>query len=206
MKNTVSVSTFFMKGILSLGMTFFMAAAMGQYIPKKTTGQPFTDTVRHYQLPVNKNARYSGPKDSVTSFNIFLETKADCDVVKTIDDDGIITIRYPDGFTKIIYSGKLTEIITSDGVHHVLKYHPYNPSVKLAVIQIPPPVPGPGDPIFLWLSKFNSDLEKDIRVIIGGGDDRWGQFLSNENNVCGGNIYKQIQFRTSFLENYGTAH
>lgn len=202
------------KEILSILLSLCLVPAAGQTIQNKTK-EVRVDTMQRKRsgsderfkksMMVKTNMAISNaPVDSVASLSGFLQMKADCEITKSIDDDGKISIRYPDGFIKKYSNGTVVEVITPDGVRHVPKYT-YYPSIKLAVIQIPPPVPGANDPIYIWLVKFRSDLETDIRRSIGGGDARWQQFLSDENTVCQNNIYKQIQFRTAFLENYATA-
>jgi len=202
------------KEILSILLSLSLIPATGQII-KNRTNEVRTDTMRRVKLagderfiksmaPKTNMLRSNAPVDSVANLNVYLQMKADCEITKSIDDDGKIFIRYPDGFIKKFSNGIIVEVITPDGVRHVPKYT-YYPSIKLAVIQIPPPVPGANDPIYIWLVKFRSDLETDIRRSIGGGDAGWQKFLNDESKVCQNNIYKQIQFRTAFLENYATA-
>ena len=199
-------------------------AAQGKLKKPVYTQQPVYETKRNMQtdtVPQKKQLRYSDqwqikqqmkaktnfnnvPVDTVTSFDAFLQMKAGCETVKTLGDDGSILIRYPDGFTKKMYDGLLVEVITADGVRHVPKRRPYKPTLYLDIIRIPPPVPGINDPLYKWLNDFNQSLESDIRDLIG--KTGWGQFLGDESEVCNNNIYKQIQFRTKFLENYSTAH
>ncbi len=172
-------------------------------------------------VPHNNQLRYNGKKDmnqqskmvskngvtrvdTVTSFEQLLQMKSDCETVKTLDADGSILIRYPDGFSKKMNNGALIEITTADGVRHVTRRMPYTPVIHLAVIKVPPPIPGPNDPLYKWLKEFNTSLESDITDLIG--QSGWSQLLSDESEVCNNNIYKQIQFRTKFLENYSTAH
>ncbi|MBS1606769.1 MAG: hypothetical protein JST42_29200 [Bacteroidetes bacterium] len=203
------------KELLSIVLSLCLIPATGQII-KNNANEVRSDTMRRKKsaaderfiksmAPKTTMVKNNAPVDSVTSLDGYLQMKADCDITKSIDDDGRIMIRYPDGFIKKFSNGIVVEVITPDGVRHVPKHPYYPPTIRLAVIQIPPPVPGTNDPIYLWLVKFRADLETDIRRSIGGGDARWQQFLSDENTVCQNNIYKQIQFRTAFLENYATA-
>jgi hypothetical protein len=200
------------KRILSMLSLLCMLSAPAQKVKKPGIPQTAVPINQHAvtadTLPHMKaKARFDDRKvDSVVSLDSYLQMKADCEVVKTLDRDGSILIRYPDGFTKKYYYGLVVEVITPDGIRHVPKRRPYIPHTRIAIIRIPPPVPPASDPLYKWLWQFNSDLEIDIRGSIGGGQARWNEFIADENDACGDNIYKQIQFRTSFLENFGKAH
>lgn len=189
--------------LFTLLLVLGLGPVMGQQLQKKTKENIAVGNDNRRLVKARKLD--NRPVDTVLNLDAYIQMKADCQVTKSMDDDGSILMRYPDGYTRKFSNGVIIEVITPDGVRHVPRKFPYTPHMLLAVIQIPPPVPGINDPVYKWLAKFKSDLESDIREAIGGGDSRWSVFLSDESDACGDNIYKQIQFRASFLENYGKA-
>lgn len=143
--------------------------------------------------------------DTVPSLEPFLQQKAACEMSKSIDAAGNIIIRYADGFTKKLLQGKYpSEVITPDGVRHVPQRPPMI-TEPMMVNTLPPPLPPQGDPMYKWLERFNKDLGTDIKQLIAGSSYGWDGFLQDEDMVCHGNIFKQIQFRTIFLAKFNAA-
>ena len=145
----------------------------------------------------NGDASYSSV-DTSYSADPYLESKASCEFQKTIDDDGCVIIKYADGLIKKVCKGNVREVITPDGKKHVIK-------VMIAyqyVMKLPaPPNPTESDNSFKWVTSYNLSLMNEIKDHLTT-DKALQDYLSRESNACNGNVYKEIEYRTIFLEEY----
>ena len=139
--------------------------------------------------------------DTVPSLEPWLATKESCDFEKSLTPDGCILVKYKDGFTKKVCKGKTTEIIMPDGKKHVLRWG--NSTAYMYVSGLPaPPNPDAQAPTYKWLTNYNEGLMNDILLFLGNQSDLIDQYKQNEAIKCSGNIYKQIEYRTIFIETF----
>jgi hypothetical protein len=143
--------------------------------------------------------------DSVFNITDYLAPKASCDYDKAIDSNGCIITQYTDGFTKKICNGIVTEVITADGHRYVLKRLP--PNIKIYITPLPPPPnPGVADPSYTWLNNYSNELLKDVKTLLKNSDALVKTYLDGEYEACNNNVYKQIEYRTVFLQTVYQAH
>lgn len=139
--------------------------------------------------------------DTVGDLTVFLQSKQNCDFEKAVDSNGCIIVRYTDGLTKKICKGSLTEVITPDGRRHVSKYG--NMTMFMYVMPIPaPPNPSDSDTAFNWLVAYHDNLMDEISALCSDNKDIISQFTVNEKAKCNGSLYKEIEYRTMFIEEF----
>jgi len=87
-----------------------------------------------------------------------------------------------------------------DGKKHVQHWMT---TTYMYVMELPPP-PNPGTQTssYQWLSKYNDGLLQDIVLFLGNQQSMIDQYKQNEAAKCVGNIYKQIEYRTVFIETF----
>ncbi len=164
---------------------------------------PVRRAIINRELLINPNIvkafNYASITDTVADLRPFLQSKANCDFEKAVDSNGCIIIRYTDGLTKKICNGILKEVITPDGIRHItIIYTTYSFTMTLP----PPPNPEQADISYQWISTYNDNLMKDITGALGDDSAMINQYNMNEAAYCKGSIYKQIEYRTMFLEEF----
>jgi len=200
--------------VILLGLFFLFHGTFAQktrYIPqnRQRTVINIIDTNRVRKSVVSRDAhvnttliyglRYNSV-DTVYDLKPFLAQKAGCDFEKAVDTAGCVIVRYTDGFAKKICNGDVKEVTTADGRKHVLHWMP---STRMYVMELPPPPnPGQADVAYQWLSNYSDSLMADIKVALGNKPGDIQHYSNNELLACKGNLYKQIEYRTIFLEQY----
>lgn len=183
--------------------------AAGHNMAMATTTAADTSPIRkaYYEKRLRTNidlVRIAGSiqaVDTVPSLQPWLATKENCDFEKSLTPDGCIIVKYRDGFTKKVCKGQTTEVITPDGKKHVLRWG--NSTVYMYVSGLPaPPNPDAQSPTYKWLANYNEGLMNDILLFLGNQADLVNQYKQNEAVKCTGNIYKQIEYRTIFIETF----
>jgi len=141
------------------------------------------------------------PADTVKSLEPYLATKASCDFEKSVTPDGCILVKYKDGFIKKVCDGRVTEVVMPDGKKHVQKGG--NQVAYMYVTPLPPPPnPGATNVAYKWLTNYNEGLMNDILSLLGNQQDLINQYKATETGKCGDSIYKQIEYRTIFIETF----
>ncbi len=136
--------------------------------------------------------------DTSYSAEPFLISKKDCAFEKTIDNAGCVVIKYTDGLIKKMCGGYVTEVITPDKKRHIIRVM----VIQQLVMKIHPPAnPAKTDNAFNWLTFYSNNLLKEIEKDINN-TNLFNQYTSRENALCGDNIYKAIEYRTIFLEEF----
>jgi hypothetical protein len=176
-----------------------MAASLG---PDTT---PIRRAILNKQIHVNPHliAGYKNFSNTDTVWNLdpYLQSKANCDFEKAIDSDGCILVRYTDGLTKKICGGKLMEVVTPDGKKHVARLG--GTTTYMYVMPIPPPPnPSDSDTASRWLASYNANLMDEISGLFTDDKNMIAQYISSEKAKCKGSLYKQIEFRTIFIEEF----
>ncbi len=137
--------------------------------------------------------------DTVWDLTPYLQSKASCDYEKTMDNDGCIIVTYTDGFKKTICGGSVIDVTLSGGKKYVRRM---GQSIKHEVMRIPPPSnPGPAEAAYTWLVQYNETLLNEIKKYLVT-NDAINKYSQNEKVVCKGMFYKQIEYRTIFLEEF----
>jgi hypothetical protein len=144
------------------------------------------------------NVNIYGTTDTVWDLKPYIQTKATCDFVKTIEEDGCILVTYSDGFKKQICNGEVIEVTLANGK----KYHKRaGPSLRHLVMRIPVPNPTGTETAYNWLVSYNAALLNDIKEYLVT-DLALNTYLANEKAVCKGMFYKQIDYRTIFIQEF----
>lgn len=128
----------------------------------------------------------------------YLEGRQDCNVEKSIDSNNCVLVKYPDGLIKKICDGKLTEIVTPDGKKHTVRVY----QVYMYVPKLPPPQVSSSDPTYVWLASFNDELLKDIENLLNKDKDLINQYLQREGIQCQKDVFRQVEYRMTFMENF----
>lgn len=149
-----------------------------------------------YRLPVL-------PVPPGENLDKYLAGRQDCATEKSIDSNNCVLVRYPDGLIKKICDGKLTEVVTPDGKRHV---PPAMMQTMMMVPKIPIPRLNNTDTTYLWIAQFNSELRKDIQSLLGNNADLLNQYMKRETQQCEGDIFKQLVYRITFMENFLVAN
>jgi hypothetical protein len=126
----------------------------------------------------------------------YLQSRQDCNVEKSIDSNNCVLVKYPDGLIKKYCDGKLTEIVTPDGKRHALN------QVYMYVPKLPPPQVSSNDPTYVWLASFNDELLKDIQNLLNKDQDLINQYLQREGLQCQKDVFRQVVYRMTFMENF----
>lgn len=128
----------------------------------------------------------------------YLQTKKYCEFEKAVDDDGCVVIQYVDGGSKKICNDFLVEVITPDGLKHRIT----NYTFKQFVMKLDPPNnPPQNDVTYKWISGFNTEALKDISKLLKTDTDL-NKFLKREYTICKDNVYRQMEYRSIFLQEY----
>jgi len=130
----------------------------------------------------------------------YLESRQDCNVERSIDSNNCVLVKYPDGLIKKICDGKVTEIVTPDGKKHIIPVF----SMKMYVPTLPPPNLNSNDPTYKWLAGFNNELLKDIEKLLNMDQGLINQYLLREGTQCKQDIFQQVVYRMTFMENFLT--
>ena len=138
--------------------------------------------------------------DTVLNIDPYLQGNEGCDIEKSATPDGCVLVKYKNGFIKKICNGKVTEVTTPDGKKHVQRA--MNTAYMYVMGVPPPPNPGTQSNSYQWLSKYNDGLLQDILLFLGNQQSMIDQYNQNEDAKCQGNIYKQIEYRTIFIETF----
>jgi hypothetical protein len=180
-----------------------------QAIDKKVLNAPVADTSKVNKAMAEKQVTANAQlitaynlhpeADTVWDLKPFLASKQNCDFEKAIDTNGCILVKYNDGLIKKICNGSVVEVITPDGKKHVARiagstfYH--------YVVRIPSPQnPSATDISYKWLVAYNENLLTEISVLLGDNQNLVTQFKNREKIKCEHNIYKEIEYRTLFIE------
>ena len=143
----------------------------------------------------------NNPTDTVWNLQPYLQSKAGCDYEKAMDTSGCVLVKYTDGLTKKICGGKLVEVVTPDGRKHVAKLA--GATAYMYVMPVPPPPnPSDTDTAAHWLSSYNANLLDEISGLFADNQTLINQYLGKEQSKCNGSVYKQIEFRTIFIEEF----
>lgn len=204
--------TSFAKLFFLLFLISFATAAAAQISRTKTeVGSPvlrraITDTtIRKIKVndrvDVDKrmmNVNTYGTTDTVWDLKPYMQTKATCDFVKTIEEDGCILVTYSDGFKKQICKGEVIEVTLANGKKYRKRA---GPSLRHLVMRIPVPNPTGTETAYNWLVSYNAALLNDIKEYLGT-DLAFNTYLASEKAVCKGMFYKQIDYRTIFIQEF----
>lgn len=150
----------------------------------------------------NKSKTFNLPtNDTVLDLNPFLVSKVDCDFIKSVDENSCILVKYKDGLIKRICNGKLTEVITPDGRRHILRNAPV---LYHEVMAIPfPPNPSASDDAYIWLKGYSQNLLSQISdELLHSNQQEINMYTSREQARCNNNIFKEIDFRVTFIEQF----
>jgi len=140
----------------------------------------------------------SGTTDTVWDLSPYLQEKVGCNFVKTIDDNGCIWVTYTDGFEKQICSGDLIEVKLANGKKYRRKS---GQTIRHEVMRVPAPNPTGTETAYKWLMSYNTDLLDDIKNLVGTVN-AFNIYLANERAVCNGMFYKQIDYRSIFIQEF----
>lgn len=171
-------------------------ATMRQRIPAhRTLGSAVSASATKEQaMSVGNYSRMGNEADGYA----YLATKESCDFEKTVDDSGCVVIAYADGGKKKVCNGLLFEVITPDGVRHPIR----NWSIKQYVMKIDPPQnPTQTDVSYKWINSFNAEELSEIGKCLRT-DEAMAVYLKREYASCKDNIYKQMEYRSIFLQEY----
>ncbi len=128
----------------------------------------------------------------------YLQTKQYCEFEKAVDDNGCVVIHYVDGGSKKLCNDYLVEVITPDGIKHPIR----NYTMKQYVLKLDPPNnPSQTDVTYKWISGFNAEALNDISKLLKTDADL-NKFLKREYASCKDNVYKQMEYRSIFLQEY----
>ncbi|MBA4167028.1 MAG: hypothetical protein H0X41_05715 [Chitinophagaceae bacterium] len=166
---------------------------------------PIRKAIFNKQIHVNPRLVYNyknfSTTDTVWNLEPYLQSKANCDFEKAIDSNGCILVKYTDGLTKKICGGKLTEVVTPDGKKHVARLA--GTTTYMYVMPIPPPPnPSDTDTASRWLTHYNGNLMDEISGLFADDENLINQFKTNEHAKCSNSLYKEIEFRTIFIEEF----
>ena len=143
---------------------------------------------------------HKGTIDTVPTLEPYLKEKAACDFEKSVDNEGCILIKYADGFIKKVCEGVTQEVITKDGKKYVKRTYQ---TMKMEVQALPPPPnPSTADPVYKWINKVSEDLLSDVKLLMGNDNQLVTDYMSRENAKCNGSIYRRIEYRMIFIENF----
>ena len=141
--------------------------------------------------------------DTAYSTEPYLVSKKDCEFVKSIDADGCVIIRYSDGLVKKVCNGYISEVITQDGRLHIIRPPNY---VRDYVMRVPyPPNPAATANSSDWLNAYNLSLLDKIEKLLKN-NATIKEYQSREKANCRGNIYREIEYKTIFLEEFFKAN
>ncbi len=166
---------------------------------------PIRKAIINKQIKVNPRLVYLyghvPSVDTVADLDPYLRSKQNCDYEKAIDSNGCVLVKYTDGFTKKICDGQLVEVVMPDGKKHVSRFG--NTKMYMYVTPLPPP-PNPtnSDTAFNWLIAYNKNLLDEISGLFADDQDLVSRFMTREKDKCNGSLYKEIEFRTIFIEEF----
>jgi hypothetical protein len=128
----------------------------------------------------------------------WLKSKEQCESQKTVDESGCVLIKYSDGGVKKFCNGSLVEVTTPNGRPHPIR----GSKITQYVMKLDPPNnPQQADISYKWISAFNQQVLNEISKFLRT-EGELNEFLSRENSICRGNIYKQLEYRTIFVQEY----
>ncbi len=128
----------------------------------------------------------------------YLQTKQYCEFDKSVDDEGCVVIHYGDGGSKKLCKDMLVEVVTPDGLRHPIRAN----SIKKYVMKLDPPNnPSQTDVTYKWISGFNAEALNDISKLLKTDADL-NKYLKREYASCKDNVYKQMEYRSIFLQEY----
>jgi hypothetical protein len=129
-----------------------------------------------------------------------LEMKRACECEKYVDTAGCMMVHYADGLSKRICSGSLVEVITADGKRHIVRQPP---RMMMGVVKLRPPEnPSTSDVSYQWLKVYSEELFGDVQALLQKNNKAIADFLSREKRSCENNVYRQVVYRTTFIEEF----
>ena len=177
-------------------------AVLASAIPDTT---PLRKAIFNRELSINphmvKGYYTINATDTVWDLTPYLQSKVNCDYEKAIDSNGCVLVKYTDGLTKKICAGKLVEVVTPDGKKHVARLA--GTTAYMYVMPVPPPPnPSDTDTAAHWLASYNTNLLDEISGLFADDQTLITHYMNKEEAKCKGSIYKQIEFRTIFIEEF----
>ncbi|MCY7422645.1 MAG: hypothetical protein LH478_12985 [Chitinophagaceae bacterium] len=128
----------------------------------------------------------------------YLQSKKYCGYEKSVDDEGCVVIQYVDGGAKKLCNDMLVEVMTPDGIKHPIRTN----SIQQYVMKLDPPNnPPQTDVTYKWISGFNAEELNEISKLLKT-DAAINQYLKREYANCKDNVYKQMEYRSIFLQEY----
>lgn len=158
---------------------------------KTSDGIKVNDDLMHYK-------NMTGTADTVWDLTPYLNAKSSCDYEKTMDEDGCIIVTYTDGFKKTVCGGAVIDVTLANGKKYVRRM---GQGIRHEVMRIPAPNPTGTETAYNWLVGYNQALLNDIeKYLITKA--AFNKYLDTERAVCKGMFYKQIDYRTIFIQEF----
>ena len=133
----------------------------------------------------------------------YYREKDNCQSWVNVSCNGSIIVTYSDGTKKIAWNAKVEEVITPDGIKHIQKPRP--PCHNCYVVRRTLPLnPDANSKEGMWLQQFNEQLIQDISTLLGD-EQMYKYYQKRETVESNGNVYKQMELRTTFIEEYSKA-